>query len=101
MNIAYLTVVCDLLAGVCASVFIGMYARRRWWASRTGFNLMCMSIAVLIAAVLAAASWAVVASGKHNFFTWLAPVAALTWLVIAGGFIARIGDLRRSEKNPD
>lgn len=60
-----------------------------------------MSIAVLVAAVLAAASWAVVASGNHNLFIWLAPVAALTWLVIAGGFIARIGDLRRAEKERD
>ena len=100
MNVfAVAVVAADLAAAVCAIVFVAMYGRRGWWKSRTGTNLMGMSATVALAAILAGVSWAVVAVGSHEWFTWLAPLAATVWMLIAGGFLARIADLKRAEKD--
>lgn len=100
MNVFAIAVVAaNLAAAACAIVFVAMYARRRWYTSRTGRNLMGMSATVALAAILAGISWAVVAVGSHEWFTWLAPLAAVVWMLIAGGFLARIADLKRAEKD--
>lgn len=100
MNVfAIVTVVTDLAAAVCAIAFVAMYGRRGWWRSRTGTNLMGLSAAVALAALLAAVSWLVVAVGEQAWFSWLAPLAAIVWMLIAGGFLARISDLKRAERD--
>lgn len=93
-----LTIIADLAAAACSGAFVIMYARRAWWRSKTGRNLMFLSVAVCVAALLAACSWLLVAVGHPAWFQYLAPVAAGVWIIIAGGFIARIGDLKRAER---
>lgn len=99
MSFAAVVVAADVSAAVCAGAFVAMYARRRWYTSRTGRNLMGMSAVICVAALLAGASWLVVAAGRHEWFSWLAPIAAVVWMLIAGGFLARIADLKRAEKD--
>ena len=102
MNASAIAVVAaNLTAAVCAIVFVAMYGRRRWYTSRTGRNLMGMSATVALAAILAGISWVVVAVESHEWFTRLAPLAAVVWILIAGGFLARIADLKRAEKDKD
>ena len=62
-------------------------------------NLAAAVCAIVFVAILAGVSWAVVAVGSHEWFTRLAPLAATVWMLIAGGFLARIADLKRAEKD--
>lgn len=80
----------------CASCFIVQYARRSWRRSRVGVNLMAMSIAVMLLAILAGACWLLIALERSRLLPLLAPLSAIAWVIVGGGFIARTIDMRKA-----